>query len=496
MPIVHAPVPSTGKSVTQNVVFSVLEDLVYMLGLPKPEIIEYTRDTETKALINQNLVTKGDTRIAVAIDEKYSEAGLNTVGVNTTENRAVFADTALDVLLRPIYTDVEINLAMTYITHSKTQAQQWYDHLYVNIAHGREALLHDVTYNYGLPRPFCKLLKQIHEYREKIAPYNESFGRYIKKHGSHRITELTNRKGTVTLLAVAETQARIVGWIADEPIPEVASKEDGTYHVSLMYKFTYQKPIAMSMQYPVIVHQSVLPRQYIELPPPGDEFNNPSFSKSTSAFYKLEQSYELHGKPVAKRDAIVNIPDFDTFYPIYGHSDIIDLVNILVTIDPEDPRMLLNLKDLGDYDLHPPLIEYLQLDNEYKSATMRYKSIVHITVCEGDYRIRHDVVHMDKDLNLRLNYDANLRLPYRVRIGIMSELHYLVKDAWINVRKRPQLFFDLAKCLNSGITEIDLVRELYDKETLTQREIDEVFPILRKYLNGSYLGTDRYNILR
>ena len=374
---------------------------------------------------------------------------------NTTDisgrkgNTPVFVDRPLDIWVSPCYTSSQITLEFEFKTNSKEEARRWRDDVMARYRQGRYALQHQITYCYNLPLPVWEILQECHTKRENVSGYGESFPFWLNKCASNRLTVISNETGSATDLSVAERQDRIQGFFSFTNAPDRWEKETdtGLYVVRFSYNFVYQRAATVDIKYPVIVHQQMLERPFIEFVNKGLQHDDRAVRRSQYLWgLKPAESMEMmqYLKP---RHPFIRLPYVDDYYFRYGFSGTAPYLTILLTQSSPQEKLAVNLKQLGDITLDEDILDFLKA-GEYKFIGVPGKSIFHFDVLKGDTLLSYPEVSLDEDLNLTLKTDIDMRKPYRLRCALFTDLSFLERDALDRLREHPKAFVKIFGAIN------------------------------------------------
>jgi hypothetical protein len=125
----------------------------------------------------------------------------------------------------------------------------------------------------------------------------------------------------------------------------------------------------------------------------------------------------------------------------------------LVLIDVDQPEILMNFQDMGDYKFDPIIEDFLRSEAPY--TRRQYESIFDLSF----YRRRDlmdqslGMIHLDENLNVILDQPVSLRDYFHVRLGLCSDLTMLTKEAQNRLRQNSCVF---AKIIAAIAPFIDL----------------------------------------
>lgn len=434
MPIVSLEISNAYDTVTRPIVVNLIRDLINRLNLPNSTRIEYTGNAETLVNKGSELSNKNpdpifgfEGKVKVELDERYIEEGVLNTPVKRRDTTPVFLDSKLGVRLYPVYTKTEATVSFTYTTHSKGEAIRWRDSLRRMSTEGvMHSNLHEIIYSYGPPPIFLVILKEIHRLRENIAGYGESIEDYLKAHFQKRLTVKSNLKGIRNVLSIPEKQINVQGWYDFIAEPEAPQKEkDGdSWSVGFSYTLQYDKPTAMTLDYPVVVHNQLLDFKYVGTQELYNPYNQSRRGSVTALLMdkfsciNYENDYLYRG---------VRVPDYDDWKPEVVLKTIHPIITTLIGVELTDPYQIANLLELGDYDFTPEVLEFLTRHNT--KLNRHLDNVFFVEFFRGSLPVDSSNIHIDSDLHVRSSVALDPRETYHLKVSIVFDLKLLTLQA-------------------------------------------------------------------
>lgn len=383
------------------------------------------------------LITTYNNQIQIEIENTYNEGMVLSTAVRQGENLPVFNDPNLGIIIKPIYSTNNFVINFKYRSESETAGLRWRDSIRMHISMMRDVNLHSVDYHYLIPTAYITILKEIHKLREQVDPYNETFEQYLANYSSTRITAVANQSGSHIGLGVAETQVRILGLYDFDIAPEKLERdgEASAWYTTFGYKVSFGIPIAVNMQYPFMIHNQMLENEYFEQEPSYDlDKVNKSYTNSMSALQYFESNVELD--EILNRNKLIRLPRFDEFVPTSKPFATEPVFTALCSLLEDDRKLIMNLKEMGDFELDPDILELLTI--EYPYLTLPYKSIFHISLYKWSALSTDKSISIDSDLNIRAKEDLSLRVNHRIVFSMVTDLTMLDRPALQRLKKFPR----------------------------------------------------------
>lgn len=501
MPNVSITLPDTSQSVSRPIVFDIIDQIRDITKINKDTKIYFPGDilamqtpgtsidsnTERFASFNTNNI------VFIEVEEDFDHDTLGSTAVAGKEHIPVFIDQDLDVRMAPVYATTNIIINFKYRCVSKTEALRWRDDIRMRVSQMRDVNLHDLTYHYSLPLELLVLLVAIHETKELVEPYDETFEEFMRRNSTTRLSLIGDLVNQDARLAISEKQCRIVGMFTWDAIPDKPEREDtGTWVASFSYKFSYEKPIACNFKYPVMIHNNLLPQQYT--------FGN----DQSYDLYLVDKSYTLSLGALAgfESDTIMDhrvqphfllrLPDFDDYQlpscpPGTGSAFI-----ALCEVDLTDKRTLLNLNELGDVVIDHDILQFIK-EVEYPFMCNLYHSIFHLSLYRNNYLTTSGTLALDAQMDVKAVANLNLRHQHRVRLSIITDLTLLTREALDRLRRYPKVLAKVIQAINELFKNHPDMVNLGNKKYITELEFSPIYALLTGYALDNGRGTSRGN---
>lgn len=451
MPNIVVELPETYSSITRPAITQVAKQLIEVMRLPADTGFEFFGMAEAQFQPQTTLTDNGiqnkfgfNGRINIEADEQYIEDRTLTTAVKKDNVQFVFYDQRLDVYVKPVYVSCEVTISFRYRAPDRTQAERWRDEFRVRSSQGRAELLHELDYHYPIPDAVNLILHQIHTMRENVAGYGEPLEQWVQEHISGRATTLLTQAGTQPLLAIAERQIGIVGGFNFVAQPEKGAKtgESAPWETGFDYTFMYDKVVAVMAHYPVSIHNQMMDVAFRPNVPVYELVNQARRPSNERFLYDyFTRLYKERTQPLARN----RVPKFDDWIANWVAPRTSPVLELLLGVDPDDPRDLVSLLQLGDFEFSPAAIDFLRKEAPFIN---RYgHSVFHFQLYRWDKPMADGTVLMDTELNVRSSYDLTLRDVQHLRLCLVTDLSVLTKEAIDRVRKDPTFCIELIKTL-------------------------------------------------
>lgn len=363
-------------------------------------------------------------KVTIEVSEMPVQDFTLATTVNQMQHRPFFRDDCLGILMRPVNVITEVTITFKYRAEDRNKAIKWQNAIRAKSNLGVQNVLHTVKYSYAIPYNCIAILKEIHRLRNNVAPYNDTFEQYFEDKCSKKLTKVSNQSGKYQQYSLLEIQNNIQGQFDFIDVPDKPDRVDDSsaYSSTFTYKFKYNKPCNVNMIYPVFIHNQVLDEKYrFDFLLKNLDYKNGdgNFSQTyANEFLKLPTvDYPS--------DIGYTIPNFDSeFFPRYKITATGDILNAVTIVESNDLRYLLNLKDLGDHDLDPDVIQYLIY--EHSNFTNRNKTVFNLNLYCYNELVKDSILTVNSNLDVFSTEDLDLRKLYRVRLSLLCDLQDIV----------------------------------------------------------------------
>jgi hypothetical protein len=501
MPRFSHSLPDSTQSILRPVVISMTKQILEIMNIDPNIRIFYKGETDSvmqpgsEVESGNDKTSKFETGRYIFIDstDDYDPNSLFSISLNESAGAPVFYDQALGVGLVPLYTPINVQINVKYRTNSESEAKRWREQLRLRLGQGRNINLHKLDYSYQLPEQCLDLLLEIYNKREENFGYGETLTEYIQSHTTNRLTIVSDQTNKNTVLSIAEREIRIQGYLDSDSLPEKPEKDDekSFWTVSFAYNFSFNKPFAVFCKYPISVHNTLLPYEYINYTNRAYTTNNEimAFQGSAMALRNFEADQTLNN--IRSPNSHIKLPEFDDYVIPQSPNGTGTVALALVSLNaPNDYRFLLNLEtDLDPVVLDKDIVDFLKT-SEYPLIGRLYQSIFNLSLYKDDKLMSTNMLSVDQNLNVRSTYDLDPRHQWRVRIGLITDLTLLNKPAFDRMRKYPKAFVKLIGSINELLKNQPDFQNLKDQSEISLMDFSELYKLLTGFeWSGSPLGT-------
>lgn len=459
MPRFAVEIPEVWESITRPVVMQVTRDMFTSLGVPQDTPIMYvgggistpqpgsTLDDHGK--VKNTFPTK--TKFKIEVSEDYPEADALSMAVFRPEQNHVFMDSDLGIYVKPAYQRAEVTITVTYRTSDRTDAELWQNKEKRIVGRGKDDYLTDVTYHYPIPPSVMVILCELHRMREENKGYGEPIGKWLKDHFSPKFTTISNQAGNGETVVIRENQVSITGWFDFGHTPPQFQQdgEGGAWETDFTFKFFYDKPETVVMDYPLMIHNNIVGPQFRDDSKPysfeEDFILQPSLSKSL--FQKF--GYPERAKLAWQARPGLPIPHFDDWLPDHELPVTQCITRLLLQVDPADKRAIINLADLGNWKFKTTALAYMLSDRTF--ITSPRESVFSLTLHRKQELMDISKLQVTQGLDVFYQEDLDERQYYHLVVSVLTDLTYLSLGALRRLSAHGAFAIDYLKMLDPSM---------------------------------------------
>lgn len=429
MPKVSTDIPDHQDYITRPIALSITEDIIGHSGLNPNEIIYLGAASAAKnagsSIDNPTQIASvgGVNQTRLTVEEEFNTDSLLTTGILQGNKRTVFHDDESRVYMVPIRTDATMRLEVVYTCATEAEARDWRNRMRQKLERRLEVSTHAVAYSYPIPFEYVAAIKSVHALRETGPDaYGQRLGVYLRDKFSNKVATRSHLNGKGKQLVIEEAQHDISGVLEFDEIPK-PQKEGNVFTISFNYTIRYERPFAMVLDYPLVINGNLVSS---DLMPRIDR--NLELRMDRAVIHNWFDGAINVARPTQARVGGFSIPSFDTWRVPHPLRNTGSIFKILIVNDPNDPSLILNINDLGEYKLNEDIVALME-----ESGRMLFE-YGHSPVLIQFYQ-NNVVVSPSKltfiDGELRLDGEVlNRRDDYHLRISLLTDLSTLSEPAW------------------------------------------------------------------
>lgn len=438
------PIEEVHKTVTRPISIEIIRRMLEYTGLDPnkfranmkgfAEAVPVPNSTIQEHDRNGTNRVKTDYVMDLEVQEEIISDGATPVRYK--DNNPIFFDKDLRIKIVPVMPLVKTTVSVVYQTRDKVEALNWVRRIKARVYQTATTHYHRVDYHYPIPKAIAFYLMVIHQLREQTEPYNETFGEWCKRCFARTYTVISNLAGDGQQLAIKERQTNIHGWFDFEHEPEKPEKTDdnaGGWTVRFDYIFHYQRPDSLVFDYPLMIHNSLLPIEMIQTERPEHRDSHTEYQSAVD--YAQDRIALTHLKHGAKVYPGIVEPNFDDWIPPDFPPYTTMFSRSLIQLDLDDKKWVSNLDELlSEYEFKDYFLDYFK-DNPSDLLKLG-ENIFNVVLYRWTDKISsQDNLVIDENLKISTVKDMQPRDMWHLCLYILVDPLALSETGWYKASK-------------------------------------------------------------
>lgn len=500
MPIVTVPLKDVEQTITRPVIQQIIEQVRVNTGLKDSMKIFYPGDTGIMQSQGSSITSDNNNKavfeaseiLFVEVTEVPDEEELGINPMTRKDVPPIFLDGDVGFMLRPTTQRYNYTVNFIYQSKSKTSVTRWRTSMLTKLQQDARQWLLSFQYGMTIPDEYKDLITNIHKNREEVDPYGETLGDYLKRYCSDQTTIIGNQAGEEKELVFTKKDTRVVGQFDFGAIPDEPSYDQGQglWSISFPFKFNWQKPAEIAANYPIAVHNAMLPDRFVI--PKSTHYANAgeNFNTVRDGFVADMERFEMNTvmDVSARVGGHLRLPYFDdhSFPPsITSYSPVF---SALCGLDPDDPTRIIDLaNDLDDWRLDPIILDYLL--SERDKIVRPYESVFYLNYHNWNFRNNSDI-WMDGSI-MRSRNPLSLRDSHRVVFDICTSFSRMPFRVIDKLRANPKVFVKVIAAANEILGKLPALAALADRREITRSDFNYVYALVMGLSTGNLTGSLR-----
>lgn len=422
------------SSVDRPVLIRVVEDVRKFLGFNKS--VYYNIDENDKVDKEKNPL--GDI-------ESYSSPQTEKIEISNVENteedtelslaiinpdyQDIYIDKDIDAAFRPLHIKKRHTLTFKYFNKSKSKVNNLINRLRVKPTSSDWSVIHNLEYSYVLPGYLSNLLIEINTLKNTRLVSPVDLNQYINNTFDRRVDMINPEDGDVLKvdIGIKEIQQNVLGLIKTPMgnIKKEFDEEEASWFVEFEYEFTYDSPIQLLVHYPLVVYNNLISKKYREvlnLTKPAT-CTDGIYTKGSQGLMDISKAKVSQYLAAPKNSYYKSIPAEDSFHAQKPDPYTVRILSILTTVDDDDASALFNINDIPKIRFKDTILDFMK--TEYQFMSRPYESIFFFELIKDGVKDYSNKIIVDADLNLRTEFDMDLKSIYRVMINATIDLNIL-----------------------------------------------------------------------
>lgn len=334
-----------------------------------------------------------------------------------------------------------LNISFTYGTNSESKINAMVNRLRLMTSSDSMYSTHNLEYVIPLPEWFYGVLNEMNTLKNKRLVEKLDFDQYLAKTFDNRLLLMNDHGGEASKsnYAIREVQLAALGAIMDDLASIKADPiGNGKFTLTFNYRIELELPVSLQVIYPILVFNSRISKKYRTF------IEEKGFIDKGVRTYGSRGIYDIIDRPrgnltLQKGKYYLTIPKEDNIVLPLPPPNTVRLFSVLIMVDENDLRNLLNIKDLGLISFKDSILKLL-LEQERGYINDLYSSIFNFELYMDGFRSKIRLL-LDELGNLRTELDLSLMKTYRLVVNIVADTDFLLRQA----KERLKAYVELEK---------------------------------------------------
>lgn len=432
----------TDDTVTRPILIGLVKDIQKLLNIEHDIYTTYDiKDNIPRKHNKLGDIIGNNTTIDEMINIEYEETSKDNHGVSLVVMRPdfkpIYVDPEIHTKFTPIYHARRLNIRFRYNNKSKAKVYALINKLRVYPATDAMYMMHDYEYHYVIPNYICLMLLHFNELKNKRLDNCLTLEEYINNTFDDRVdfSHTLDGNSSKTSLVIREAQLYNQGAIEDDLTGITPEYDDGTssYSFEFNYVVYFEKPIMLLLEYPLMVYNTVIDKQFRTFSKEIIDFNKRA-AHTTRYIGIRDTVLNIHPWDITNNNYFLTIPKIDNIQLPKPLENTARMFSVLVQVDPNDLTLLFNINNLSaDFKLRDHVKKFI-LEEEREHIGERYESVFYVELFSHTEKVYDNIVIMEEDGTLRTTKPMDLKQTYRVVFNVTTDLKFLSKNASLRLR--------------------------------------------------------------
>jgi len=411
-----------------------------------------------------------DSQLIVTAKDSLQNDSITNQKVRSNDQPPYLEDRRIGFSVRPVMLVSNLQLTFTYRARSRQEAQAWRDEQAVRKAEYRQAIHHEISYNIPIHDGVLALAAHMHQLREKIAGYGDTFPEYFKTISCVPTSSDGTFDGDVdkTTITVPHRQDEITGYFDFDEIPQENKKDNSTtWEIEFTYNCSYKRCTHFYISYPMMVHQSLIASKYFSKERKYDLDDLEMYGGiGIAALHQVLKRTQL---PPLEATCGMRFPHWDEWMPGYRTQPqyTVPAATWMISLDPKDPQNIINLDQIPDVRFTLEALQYFK--NTYKTLTTKGGASVLFTLYSNSVPLDGKFLTVDENLNVRTTVPLDLRKQYHLRMSFPTFYGDFTEEALIGISDHPLATLQIFQSILYSL-DVELALEKYVSDGWLDRD--------------------------
>lgn len=478
MPIVTWELKEVQRNITRPVVDTVVRDYFELLGLSGSKVeVRYKGDAEALYVPGSAINDKQtfvrlstDERLEVEYEEEYDENAVRSTPIHRPEAPFIFKDPTTGVMVCPVRQEMKSTITLKIHASDKQRLEILLRKYKTLISRDVDQMAHKLSYSYDVPPSILACLKDVYALRENVAGYMDSFEEWFTLNFIPGKVTAYTIDGKNPVCKIAESSIRAVTYFEDgDTVPKKEKDDDaGGWSAELRLGFYWQRVESMTIYYPIVIHNQIMPQQYLLIDTEkalfGGQYLDPLYmqypgngerepgrgGKRTELFSRF--TYAFRGSYEKMTFNGVHDPVYDEWYePVRGgpYTGYATFIRQLVIKDFNDPTYMQTLGSFWHYELSEHALEYIRGTKDTINKSLQ--NVFSVTPYLGTTIMNQFELKIDDEFNIRYKRDIGNREDFHLLYSICTDPSVLTEEAIETLGCYPYFFYDYLFLISPAI---------------------------------------------
>lgn len=432
-------------TVTRPIIITLCKDVMSMLQMDKDTYVQYG----DQVLINNS--TQGRDTISKSLPDRLLSVNVKENPVDGLEVTRVplkaqtppfYKDDEVSTKASTVYKDMELNLEIKYKAKSKAHITSLLNRISLMTSDSSHFNRHNLEFSYEIPKTVGTFIGEVFKIKKTIKTdlvEEEYTKECLDMNRIDRINSLSSMMAKSSYV-IREAQTEVLGYINGE-IYDKEATEEGNYHsIDLVYTIQYLKPVAMHIEFPIMIYNKPLPTSFTNLDVKPNI--NAKYFESYKDLESLLTNYSTFG--INYSGFYLTHPPQDDFKQPYELSGYQTLMSLLTIVDPNNTdNVMFNINNLGGMKFKDSVVNFMLHDKEVVGEM--FGSLFFFALYENEQINYENKLYLDDDGNVKHTLPLDITKTYRVFIFLINDPTMLTSKSKANTIKFLNNEIELAK---------------------------------------------------
>lgn len=456
MPHALMVLPDTYDSVIRRVAVDLTEQLTHIINIPGDTHVFLPGYTEKVVLDQGNfgaccatkIVYDPEAKVTIRYQDIADDNFSLPTAVDTFRNMPVWEDPTRDIQVCPVRRMIDFKVDIEYQAAGIVTAKRWLDEQRNRISRGGAELTFKLDYYYMLPLPLQGLLRGMYDTIQcSDWPIDDTFDEYMQKYFCQSNTHVATLTLEHQQPAIRERQLDVVGWFDFTGTPDTPSANGdkaGAYTVSMSFTLRFEQPTHVYTRYPLVCHQNPIPNCFW-----------PKVQPKRYQQVERRQGYlrgpldKMFVAPRPKHVPYIQWPKVNDWSTDSKPYDSFTFYTGLVSIEKNDLRSLMDLKNIGDWKFTGHFMEYFS--DMGTAALIRPGGLFNLRLYKNNEWMDLQLEVEPGTTMVKAPFDLDPTKYYHIEISIDRNWWCVHDKVWACLRRYPTVFWTMCNLFSVSV---------------------------------------------